>query len=84
MEKENTTKTGGEIKEGYHWEGCGCGGGDVPVQEGKAKTFMDCCSSMCMPEEMNKMWKDCCSNMSIPEAMKEKMKGFCQGKSQKA
>ena len=84
MEKENTTKTGGEGKEGSNWEGCGCGCGDIPAQEEKGKMFMDCCSSMCKPEDMSKMWKDCCSNNAIPEAMKEKMKGFFQGKSQKA
>ncbi|MGA2367493.1 MAG: hypothetical protein ABSF74_02825 [Dehalococcoidia bacterium] len=77
MEKENTTKTAGEAK-----EGCGCG--DIPAQEEKGKTFMDCCSSMCKPEDMSKMWKDCCNSNAIPEVMKEKMKGFFQGKSQKA
>ena len=84
MEKENTTKTGGEGKEGFSWEGCKCGCGDMPIQEEKSKTFMDYCGSMCKPEEMSKMLKDCCGNMSIPEAMKEKVKGFYRGKSRNA
>jgi hypothetical protein len=83
MEKDNTMKTSAEGKEGSNWEGCQCGCGDIPVQEEKSKTLMDC-SSMCVPEDMSKMWKDCCGNMSIPDAMKEKMKSFYQGKSQKA
>jgi len=57
MEKENTTKTGGEVNEDYSWEGCGCG--DIPVQEEKSSAFMGS-GCGCMPEDMSKMWKDCC------------------------
>ena len=82
MEKENTTKTGGEAKGGF--EGCGCGCGDIPAQEEKKQQFVDCCSSRPIPEDMSKMWKDCCGYAAMPEGMKEKMKGFFQGKGQKA
>ncbi len=73
MEKENTTKTGGEAKEGSNWEGCQCGCAAMPIPEGKSSAFMGGCG--CMPEQIRAMMEDCCSGMSGADMVKM-MKNF--------